>query len=112
MAKKGTIKVDILKENPLLTILKNGKVPIVRIAKKGFQNYNQFRFFYEQIDWDNNRKDFRKICKKSVDDILNGERPSKGCFVQIGGIQGQFIEDCEFDFNESKKIFIGGSGNE
>lgn len=38
MSKKETIEVNIKKENPLFTILKNGKIPVIGISNKGFTN--------------------------------------------------------------------------
>lgn len=70
MARKGNIEININKENPILTIIKNGKIPVVRVGIKGFQNYNQARYF--------EGKD-REVALE------------RGCFVSVVGIQGTFV---------------------
>ena len=83
MAKKNTLfKVDIREENPLKTILKNGKIPVVRVNKTGFQNYKQ----------DGYRKSRENLFK---DDLIL----KKGCFVHIGGIRGTYVSGAHYNEN-------------
>lgn len=87
MATKGNIVVDIKKENPLLTIIKAGKIPVVRLAKTGFQNFKQKRYFTDYRGGEYKEQ-------KSVE---------KGCFVSILGVQGNYV--CGGHYGES--IHIG-----
>lgn len=65
--------IDIKKENPLKTIIKNGKVPVVRIANDGFKTHDQTKF------------------NESYKEELNGLVIPDGCFVEVGGIQGRYV---------------------
>lgn len=89
MARKGTIVVDIKKENPLLTIIKAGKIPVVRLAEKGFQNYKQKSYF-------TNYKDGEYIDSKC-------NETQEGCFVSLAGVQGNYV--CGGHYGEA--IHIG-----
>lgn len=83
MAKKNTLfKVNIREENPLKTILKNGKIPVVRVNKTGFQNYKQ----------DGYRKSRENLFK---DDLIL----KKGCFVHLGGIRGTYVSGAHYNEN-------------
>lgn len=74
MARKNTLfEVDITKENPLLTILKYGKIPVVRFSNKGFQNYKQEKYY------------------KSRENLVKGNTLKRGCFVHMGGVQGAYV---------------------
>lgn len=88
MAKKGCISVDVKKENPLLTIIKAGKIPVVRLSDKGFQNYKQKGYF------ENHNSGIHK------DDY---EKCQKGCFVSLLGVQGNYV--CGSHYGEA--IHIG-----
>lgn len=82
MATRNTLfKVDLGKENPLKTILDNGKIPCVRFGTTGFQNYKQ-KGYFERHNFD-----------------YNGER---GCFVHIGGVHGTYV--CGGHFGETLNI--------
>lgn len=69
----NTIKVDIKKENPLKTIIKNGKIPVIRIAKEGFETHDQSKF------------------NETYEEELNGKKVPNGCFVHVGGIQARYV---------------------
>lgn len=71
--------INLEKENPLITILKNGKIPVVRISNEGFKNYNQTPY----KETHNEAKEAKYF-------------PSEGCFVHIGGIQGTYVSGNHF----------------
>ena len=82
------IKIDLEKENPLFTILKAGKIPVIRRSNEGFKNYNQKEYF-------DNHKDY---CDKDIDyDNING------CFCLIGGIHGNWVTGAHYE----EKLNIG-----
>lgn len=89
MARKGNITVDIKTENPLQTIIKAGKIPVVRLATTGFQNFNQKKYFnhYKEAEF------IDKSCNET----------EKGCFVSLAGVQGNYV--CGSHYGES--IHIG-----
>lgn len=87
MARKGNIEVDIKKENPLITIINAGKIPVVRLGKTGFQNFKQDKYF-------DNRADGAYKDKR-----ISG----RGCFVSILGVQGNYV--CGGHYGEA--IHIG-----
>lgn len=89
MARKGNIVVDIKKENPLLTIIKAGKIPVVRLAETGFQNFKQKRYFVRYKDGE------------YIDSKCN--ETQKGCFVSVLGVQGNYV--CGGHYGEA--IHIG-----
>lgn len=76
---EGNMEINIEKENPLITILKNGKIPVVRISNEGFKNYNQEQY-------KNSRLEASKVTNF----------PTEGCFVHIGGIQGTYVSGNHF----------------
>lgn len=104
MAKKGDINLtleDIKKENPLITIIKKGKIPVIRFSNKGFQNYKQVNYFVEKED-------------SEITDLFYG----RGCFVHIGGVQANSIscwhckETLNIGYVEPKeKIYITYNAN-
>lgn len=72
MARKSNLfTIDVKKENPLITILRHGKIPVIRFANKGFQNYKQ-----------------KGYCNSRE---ITGKKPEKGCFVLLGGVQGNYV---------------------
>ncbi len=87
MARKGNIVVDIKKENPLLTIIKAGKIPVVRLATTGFQNFKQEHYFKHYNGGAYENKNFT----------------GRGCFVSVLGVQGSYV--CGGHWGE--KIHIG-----
>lgn len=89
MARKGNIVADIKKENPLLTIVKAGKIPVVRLATTGFQNFIQKNYFTNYRDGE------------YADTVC--EETRKGCFVSLAGVQGNYV--CGAHYGES--IHIG-----
>lgn len=85
---KNKIKINLEKENPLFTILKAGKIPVIRRSNDGFKNYNQKKYF------DNHKN----CCNKDIDyDNITG------CFCLIGGIQGNWITGAHYE----EKLNIG-----
>lgn len=64
------LNIDIRKENPLKSIVKAGKIPVVRVGSDGFKNYRQEAYFLH----------------REIDCIME-----EGCFVSLGGIQGTYV---------------------
>jgi hypothetical protein len=89
MSKK--IKIDIKKENPLITILKADKIPCIRRSNEGFKNYNQDDYFQKHLD------------EKTYKEIEDRCQNIKGCFVFLGGIQGVYVSG----FHSKEKLWIG-----
>ena len=71
--KKPYIKINLDKENPLKTIAKMGKIPVIRRSKDGFHNYDQKEYF------DHYSAKFKDTT------------PPKGCFCLLGGIFGHWV---------------------
>ena len=71
--------INLEKENPLKTIIKNGKIPVVRVANDGFKNYDQQAYFQNKEEY-------------------SGELPV-GCFVHVGGIQARYVSGGHPDEN-------------
>lgn len=79
--KKPYIKVDLDKENPLITIVKAGKIPVIRRNKYGFKNYNQDAYF----------KSKNESLETPVTDY-----PETGCFCLLGGIFGNWVTGAHY----------------
>ena len=77
--------IDFTKENPLKTILKNGKIPVIRVSDEGFKNYDQTDY------------------AKSREEHLKGKTVPSGCFVHVGGIQARYVSGSHYD----EKLNIG-----
>lgn len=71
--KKPYIKINLDKENPLKTIAKMGKIPVIRRSNDGFHNYDQEEYF------DHYSARFKDTT------------PPKGCFCLLGGIFGHWV---------------------
>lgn len=79
--KKPYIKIDMNKENPLITIVKAGKIPVIRRDKNGFKNYDQESYF-------NAKKEELGV------DVTN--YPKTGCFCLLGGIFGNWVTGAHY----------------
>ena len=101
MAKKGILDLKVSASfNILEEILQYGKIPVIRYADKGFQNYKQYRYFNRY----NEENCFMyKNCSKSRKEIFKGKRPEKGCFVCLGGIHSTGV----ISMHEYEAINIG-----
>ena len=80
--KKPYIKINLDQENPLKTIAKMGKIPVIRRSKDGFHNYDQKEYF------DHYSAKFKDTA------------PPKGCFCLLGGIFGHWKESLHIGFVE------------
>ena len=81
---------DLNTENPLVTILKNGLIPVVKVCyereDKGFENTSMFEFL-ERVNSNCYDFDSRNLDLEII--------PDKGCFVYVGGIKGDDIIDSD-----------------
>ncbi len=89
MARKGEIIANIRKENPILTIINAGKIPVVRLGNTGFQNFKQDKYF-------------SNYCSGAYSDKKSKEN-KRGCFVSLLGVQGNYV--CGGHYGEA--IHIG-----
>ena len=100
MARKGNLNINIEVSNILEEIVKNGKIPVIRVSNKGFQNYKQTSYFDR---YSHNSNIMYAPCHKSRKEILNNEKPEKGCFVILGGVCGTDV----VGVHENEDVHIG-----
>ncbi len=93
MIMKTNVEFDLTKENPLVTILKNGYIPVAKICfrddDKEFKNEGLFDFYKKiKIDfYDLNGRQNKGINLKNI--------PSEGCFGYVGGVYGFDLDSFE-----------------
>lgn len=119
MARKNTLfSVDIKKENPLITIIKNGKIPIVQITDNSpFYNKN-VEYWYSEYQ---GQSEESKEIYNAVKENLKKHNLTNFTYFNIGGFHGRdfshwhcgnmpihigYIEPDEIVYDRTSRAFV------
>lgn len=118
MARKNTLfEVDIAKENPLITIIKYGKIPVVQVTDYAPFRNKKVEYWYKQEDWTaEETKQYNNLIvehkKKGLHNVtycnIGGYHGTNfsGCDHVPLNINVGYIEPDELVYDETSKTYI------